>query len=132
MVRKSTINDLTSILYIYEQINVKYMVDDVKNTKDDFISYINNGIINVYDDGVIKGFVLFFNHVTWGYIELICVNMKYRGCGIGELLVNSVKNDNWNQVETCCFIDDDSTINVFKKYKFKRSNQITDWYYKIL
>ena len=60
MIRIATLTDVDDIFYIYNNINVKSMIDRVKNTKYDFSKYIENGNINVFDSNGIIGFVLFF------------------------------------------------------------------------
>jgi len=76
------------------------------------------------------GFILFFDHVTWGYIELLCVSKYHRNKNVGKSLLNSVNNKKWGVVELCCLVDDVETIKFTKKCGFIPSNQITEWYYK--
>jgi len=79
MIRKSNINDIPDILYLYNQITIKNMIKEVKNTSYDFEKYIENNSSYVHiTDMKITGFILYFNHFTWGYIELICIDDQYR------------------------------------------------------
>ncbi len=130
MIRIATISDVEDILRIYSFINIKLM-NSVKNTEYDFIKYVENGNINVYEDkNEICGFVLFFDHITWGYIELLCVDPKNRLSGIGEKLINSVNDDKWGVVEVCCHLSDEESNLFVKKCGFDLSNQETTWYVK--
>jgi ribosomal protein S18 acetylase RimI-like enzyme len=130
MIRLSRIDDLKEIKRIYTQVSYKNMIDDVRYGDNDFTSHIENNNIYVYDDGLIKGFILFYDHITWCYIELLCVDEYFRNQGIGKKLINSVKNENWRCIELCCHITDHNIIDFVKSCDFKSSNQITEWFIK--
>ena len=130
MIRIATTSDVNDIFRIYNNINIKSMIDRVKNTKHDFSKYIENGNINVFDSGGVIGFVLFFDHITWGYIELLCVDPQNRLDGVGKKLIDSINNPNWGVVETCCHLSDMDSNLFVRKCGFVPSNQETVWYVK--
>jgi len=132
MIRIATISDVSSILNVYTHIHTKSMINRVKNTEYDFTKYVENGNINVYEDTLdgVCGFVLFFDHITWGYIEMLCVSPKNRLSGIGRKLLNSVSNNSWGVVEVCCHLFDEESNLFVKKCGFEKSNQETTWYVK--
>lgn len=129
-IRVATQSDVDDIVQIYQQINIKTMKTDVKFTKSDFEKHVDNSNIYVYDIDKIVGFILFYDHITWAYIEVLCVDKNFRGNGIGNKLLNTIKNESWNRIELCCHISDVDVINFVEKCNFIPSDQITSWYYK--
>lgn len=137
MIRKARFLDIPYIVSIYSQRNYTDMITDCKYTARDFYLHMKEGLIYVYEnennDSKIKniiGFVLYYDHITWGYIEIICVDEKYRNKGIGNDLLNSVTNIKWSNVELCCHLTDVDMIEYFEKRGFVCSNQKTEWLYK--
>jgi len=131
MIRLAKISDLTDIIKIYNQINIKNIEKDCLYDEYDFTEHIKNKNIKVYQDNSILGFIMFYDNVTWCYIETLVVDNKHRNKGIGKKLIESIKKDKWRQVELCCHISDLDIITFAEKCNFKPSNQLTKWYYEL-
>lgn len=130
MIKNASFSDIDKIMEIYNHITYKDMIYEVKYTKKDFESYISNGNIYIYKEyNDILGFVLFYDHVTWIYVELICVDKNHRNRGIGKKLLQSFNFAKC--IELCCHINDKETIKFIEKCDYKLSNQTTKWFVKI-
>lgn len=130
MIRVAILSDIDIILSIYTQMGIKTMVDDVVYGEYDFTEHIKSGNIYVCDDNGVVGFTVFYDHITWAYIEILCVDKNHRGFGVGKSLLESVKNEKWGVIELCCHDMDKDVIDFVEKCNFIKSNQITNWYYK--
>lgn len=122
MIRKATINDLNSILYLLKQISEFHtnlrpdlFKPNTKYTKEELIDLINSDdfIIFLYEENnEILGYVFLkliciknqrlLNDIKTIYIDDFCVDETKRGKGIGRILYNYVKayakENNYNNI----------------------------------
>jgi Acetyltransferase (GNAT) family len=87
------------------------------------------------EDKGIVGFVIAYNMVRWGYIDLLCVSRVWENCKAGYKLLKSVERygtESWNWREVSFFRDAfDLDVQKFvdnNKYKLRDSVYI--WSYK--
>lgn len=120
-IRRATPEEAEAIYLIYQHRN-----DDrdrkCSHTVEDFSDYIANKdrcmLMVAEAMGRPAGFVLVFDHVTWGMLDAVCTAYKYRGLGVGKTLMEYVlKNprDNWRSIEVCLDAHDDDLQRFFNR-----------------
>ena len=102
---------------------------------DSFNLYIKSNQVEllVYDfSGCVVGFILTFDMVDWGFIEVVAVKPEFRRAGIGKKLINHViahKKPQWFVTETCYNKIDRGVKKFITECGFVPSHQRTEWVY---
>lgn len=79
-------------------------------------------------DDVVVGFVSFSKRLDLLYIDLLMIDRKWRGCGIGKKLLNTVRNEflGVNQMTLLVLKNNISARSFYEKYGFVE-NEIPEW-----
>lgn len=135
--REANTADIRNIYHIYKNevindvlLKVQYQENDFQKILDNtekaelLVAHINNNLV---------GFLLAFDHITWGYVDILYVKPEYRKKGAAKVLIATLmeRRSGWQVIELCYDSDDDESGMAANKLDFKNLNKTQyKWAYK--
>lgn len=106
IVRDGRIGDLHQIYYLYESLKfgggfhgLSYTADDLRDV---LFSTHHRCLVAVEGDDVL-GLLLAFDHLSWGYVDIVAVRERNRRQGVGSAMMRYLEADprSWRAIELC-------------------------------
>ncbi|VVB75731.1 Acetyltransferase (GNAT) family protein [Candidatus Tiddalikarchaeum anstoanum] len=126
--------DIPEIYRLYtKETNLGHDFEPILHKIKDFYDYLKNkqSILLVYKiEGEVAGFTLLYDMISWGYLDIICINKKYRNKGIASKLIEhalDIRHEAWESLEACYFEGDNGVESFFKKNNFTLNKKPTIW-----
>lgn len=137
MIRLAVLEDAARIYEIYCGYLNKQVQSECKYNLESFELYIDSEHVNIHvyeNNSIIIGFILTFDMVDWGFIEVVSVDPAHRRKGIASQLIKHViqhPKPLWFVIESCYNLSDNGVDTLLKNTGFQPSSQRTEWVYKV-
>lgn len=129
MIRPAEHSDVAEICFIYAAATQKHHYEPIKYTVADFRAYVNDSrsyLLVSVELGVVRGFLLAYDLLSWCYLDILCVMPEYRRKGDATKLLEdlALKSD---CIEACYYAPDDAVESFLQHHQFQFNPVRTTW-----